>query len=732
MIFVITGAASFIGLEFTKLILECGHNVIAVCREESKSIGRLPEGPALTLVCCSMRDYGELPSKIGHADVFVNFAWDGTSVEGRFAAGVQKQNVEAAQIAVRVAHQMGCRLFVEAGSQAEYGVVNGIITENTPCHPFSEYGKAKLAVKDAGFKLSAELGIKYLHLRIFSVFGEYDHPHTLFMNAVGKMLTNAPLDLSPCIQKWNYLYVRDAVRQICFLCEKAVGDEGFTHEVFNVASEDTRTLSEFVERIKFLLHSTSSLNYGVFVPEHLVTLNPDITKLKNYIGFVSDYTFDEAVKLTTDRMRKRKGKDVSLTGGNCLICGAPLGEDQTLFVCDNMPGSAQDIPTSDGLDNDHGIELRLVQCRQCGLVQIPTEPVPYYRKVIRAGGGTTTMVNLRKEQYSDLMSRFNLEGKKILEVGCGKGEFLRIWNEFDVRAVGIEYDQDLVRKARQEGLEVYKSYADNAFTELPEAPFDAFVQFNFLEHQPYPNDMLQCIYNNLTAEGVGLVTVPSLEYILKYDGYYELIKDHIAYYSEETLKFLFQKNGFEVLDMIPRNMPDVILMDIRMPEMDGVSCTKAVMEKYPSIKIIILTTFDDDEFVYSALRYGASGYLLKGVSMDELYNSIHTVVSGGAMINPNIAKKVFSLFSKMTKKSYSIVVDEENIKELSDPEWRVIHQVSLGLSNKEIAQELFLSEGTVRNYLSSILFKLDLRDRTQLAIWAVQSGLTSKDAFYEE
>ena len=232
----------------------------------------------------------------------------------------------------------------------------------------------------------------------------------------------------------------------------------------------------------------------------------------------------------------------------CLICGAPLDDSQTLFVCDNMPGSAQDIPTKEELPKDKGIQLKLVQCKCCGLVQIPTEPVHYYKKVIRAGGGTTTMVNLRNEQYTEFMNRFNLKGKKILEVGCGKGEFLRIWKDYDVRAVGIEYDQELVDRANNEGMEVYKAYADDADTKLPGSPYDAFVQFNFLEHQPYPNDMLQCIYNNLTGDGVGLVTVPSLEYILKYDGYYELIKDHIAYYSEETLKFLFQKNGFEVVD----------------------------------------------------------------------------------------------------------------------------------------------------------------------------------------
>ena len=187
------------------------------------------------------------------------------------------------------------------------------------------------------------------------------------------------------------------------------------------------------------------------------------------------------------------------------------------------------------------------------------------------------------------------------------------------------------------------------------------------------------------------------------------------------------EDGFGVLDSLKRNIPDVILMDIRMPRMDGVYCTKMVKEAYPDVKIIILTTLDDDDFVFSALKFGASGYLLKGVSMDGLYQAILTVVSGGAMINPDIATKVFRLFSKMANTNYAINVNDDNVRELNKPEWKVIQQVGFGLSNKEIAQKLFLSEGTVRNYLSSILSKLELRDRTQLAIWAVQTGQTTKD-----
>ena len=181
-------------------------------------------------------------------------------------------------------------------------------------------------------------------------------------------------------------------------------------------------------------------------------------------------------------------------------------------------------------------------------------------------------------------------------------------------------------------------------------------------------------------------------------------------------------NGNEVIRLVQKEKPDVILMDVRMPEMDGVQCTRMIKERYPQIKIIILTTFDDDEFVFSALKYGASGYLLKGISMDELEKAIRTVHQGGAMINPGIASKVVELFSEMAQSNYDIMIEAENVDELTDGEWEIIKLIGRGMSNKEIAKAISLSEGTVRNYLSSILNKLNLRDRTQLAIWEVQSG----------
>lgn len=182
------------------------------------------------------------------------------------------------------------------------------------------------------------------------------------------------------------------------------------------------------------------------------------------------------------------------------------------------------------------------------------------------------------------------------------------------------------------------------------------------------------------------------------------------------------QDGVQALALLEKHNVDVAVLDIRMPKMDGVLCTREIKKRFPDVKVIILTTFDDDDFVYSALRYGASGYLLKGLDTRELVKAIRTVHQGGAMINPDVAHKVVDMFSRVSQTT-GIEVEPEQEAALSDTERAIIREVGKGKSNREISKTLFLSEGTVRNYLSGILSKLDLRDRTQLAIWAVQSAM---------
>ena len=178
----------------------------------------------------------------------------------------------------------------------------------------------------------------------------------------------------------------------------------------------------------------------------------------------------------------------------------------------------------------------------------------------------------------------------------------------------------------------------------------------------------------------------------------------------------------QALESAQQKRPDVVLMDIRMPGMDGVEGTRLFKKRWPDVKIIVLTTFDDDEYIFGALKNGACGYLLKGSSISKLSESIRIAYEAGAIITPTVATKVLHQFSNMAQSSSRLQVDREAVKDISRSEWQIIQTVGSGMSNKEIAQELSLSEGTVRNSISNILFKLGLRDRTQLAIWAVQTG----------
>lgn len=199
----------------------------------------------------------------------------------------------------------------------------------------------------------------------------------------------------------------------------------------------------------------------------------------------------------------------------------------------------------------------------------------------------------------------------------------------------------------------------------------------------------------------------------------------------EGLKFMLSKkeefnilataeNGLEVYEICRRNKVDIILMDIKMPLMDGVEATKAIKRDFPHINIIILTTFNDDEYIFEALRYGASGYLLKDATMEKIEEAISEVYNGGVLIQPNVARKMVDMFSKMSNNEREI---DEKVKLLTDREMDIMKYLGEGKSNKEIGEYLFISEGTVKNHITSILSKLNLRDRTQLALFAVKNKI---------
>ena len=182
-------------------------------------------------------------------------------------------------------------------------------------------------------------------------------------------------------------------------------------------------------------------------------------------------------------------------------------------------------------------------------------------------------------------------------------------------------------------------------------------------------------------------------------------------------------DGEAAVRSVEKHRPDVVLMDIRMPLMDGVQSTRIIKEKFPKTKVIVLTTFEDDEYVFGALKNGASGYLLKGSGVQELAEAIRVAHSGGAMVNPDIASKMIRMFSDMAQGARpEPPAPDARADSLTKSEWPLVQAVGRGLSNKEISVELCLSEGTVRNMISTVLSKLELRDRTQLAIWAVQTG----------
>lgn len=305
----ITGAASFLGRHLVEYFLSKEEEVLALVRENARGKDELLKYEAnnkFKLIVLDMKDIERLDIDF---DVCIHLAWGGIGKEGRMDENIQRENIDAAIKLIRVCKERGAKRFLFAGSQAEYGQtladievkygkgfdINNIPkqSEDSPTNPKSEYGKAKLELKSKLKNLGDSLGIEYVHMRIFSVFGSGDHETSLISTCIKNFKENKDVHIGECIQSWNYIYIKDLCEAVYLLSKKDLQGEF----VFNVAGENNRILMDYVKDIKRLLDSSGDIvvEKKEAASEGLPFLNPNIEHLKG-IGFVESYGFEKGIK----------------------------------------------------------------------------------------------------------------------------------------------------------------------------------------------------------------------------------------------------------------------------------------------------------------------------------------------------------------------------------------------------------------------------------------------------
>ncbi len=294
---ILTGATSYTGKAICKYLLDKGNIVYAVTRESSQRT--LITHPNLKVLYADIANYSQLLKQIDNADVFIHHAWAGVKEDWNNTE-IHNINLKGSQEALKVAKWLGCKAFLQAGSQAEYGNTDGsLITEDSICKPTTEYGKAKLQAALNGIERASELKILFAHYRIFSIYGQGDHPYTIIATSLEKMRKNEKVELATDgTQLWNYLFSTDFGEKIALLAETLAetmlnSNSETATGIFNMASDDTRQLKSYIEEMKTVLNSTSELLYGE--KKSTVQLNPSIEKLKQHIGNIKFTSFADGI-----------------------------------------------------------------------------------------------------------------------------------------------------------------------------------------------------------------------------------------------------------------------------------------------------------------------------------------------------------------------------------------------------------------------------------------------------
>ena len=301
---IITGANSMVGKAVTRKFLENGNKVFAVVRNSEK-IFDLSRFENLHIVKCDMDNYRNLPGLINEkCDGFLHFAWAGTGGTGsdeRLNSAVQERNIKNSLSAVFAARELGCNCFIGAGSQAEYGMCEGEISEDYPENPITEYGKAKLAVKRMGMEYGKTVGMNFIWTRIFSAYGVGNSENTMIMSVLRKMLNNQKVALTECTQMWDYINVSDVAN--AFMRIYANSSKA---GVFNIASGNHKPLKDFIYEMKDILHSKSELEFGkVPVPPTGHGFIPVVDKLKS-VDWKPNVSFKEGIAEIVKDIKQQK------------------------------------------------------------------------------------------------------------------------------------------------------------------------------------------------------------------------------------------------------------------------------------------------------------------------------------------------------------------------------------------------------------------------------------------
>jgi nucleoside-diphosphate-sugar epimerase len=291
---IVTGATSFIGAHLIKKLVEEGWKVYAVVRKKNTKEKLLPDSKQIVIIRLNMEEYGRLEEKIKEpCDVYVSLAWDGTRGKERLDAKKQEENYKYSMEALKAVKNIGCKLVISAGSQAEYGLMQNKINEDAVCRPNTEYGIWKLNYYKDGMDYAKQHDMAFKEPRFFSLYGEDDDERTMILSILTNMIKNMPCKMTQCVQLWDFLYIDDAIDGIIRLINIPCEDG-----VYNFGSGDIRPLKEFVMEMYQIADSKSQLLFGAisYPDTGMVNVCPDISKLQTQTGWKAATSFADGIQ----------------------------------------------------------------------------------------------------------------------------------------------------------------------------------------------------------------------------------------------------------------------------------------------------------------------------------------------------------------------------------------------------------------------------------------------------